>query len=291
MKSASRPLLWVALGASLWGTDSVLRRPLTSLWPSRRIVLLEHLILTAVLLPVLWRRRGEWRKLRGPQWLAVIAVAWGGSALGTLCFTEAIRRGNPTVAVLLQKTQPVFAALLAGVLLREPLSRRYWARLALALGGVYLLTFGNDPLAPWTQREGFAASLLALAAAGLWGASTVMGRFALDSVSFPTMTALRIVVATPLLAVIGAGGGAPAQATAQQWFTLLALALVPGLLALLAYYRGLGRTRAAWAAIAELSFPATAAVLNWVVLGFRVGAVQLAGFAVLWAAILTLRED
>ncbi len=291
MKPTTRPLLWVALGACLWGTDSVLRRPLTSVWPSARIVLLEHLVLTAALLPTLWRRKGEWRKLRGRQWAAVIGIAWGGSALGTLCFTEAIRRGNPTVAVLLQKSQPIFAAVLARAMLLEPLGWRYWVRLAVAVGGVYLLTFGNAPLAPWTQHERLAPSLLALGAAALWGASTVLGRFTLESVSFPALTALRIVAATPLLALMAVGAPATSEASLRQWLTLLLLALVPGLLALLAYYRGLGRARAARAAIAELSFPATATALNWTVLGFEVSAVQLIGFATLCAAILTLREE
>ena len=60
---SSAGLWWVALGAALWGTDTVLRRPLTGVWPSAWIVLLEHLVLTAALLPTLWRTRGEWRRL------------------------------------------------------------------------------------------------------------------------------------------------------------------------------------------------------------------------------------
>jgi drug/metabolite transporter (DMT)-like permease len=288
MKTASRPLLWVALGASLWGTDTVLRRPLTAVWPSLRIVLLEHVILCLALLPVLWRSRAEWRRLRGRQWAAVLGVGWGGSALGTLCFTEAIRLGNPTVAVLLQKSQPVFAALLAHALLGEPLGWSYWRRLALALGGVYLLTFGNAPLAPWSQRGGIAPSLLALAAAALWGSATVLGRFILDGVSFSTLTALRIFSATPLLALLALGSPARAPASAHHWLLLLGLALAPGFLGLMAYYRGLQASRAAMAAIAELSFPATAALLNWTLLGASVTALELAGFAVLWIAILSL---
>jgi drug/metabolite transporter (DMT)-like permease len=70
--------------------------------------------------------------------------------------------------------------------------------------------------------------------------------------------------------------------------SLLALALVPGLAALLIYYRGLRQTHASHAAIAELSFPATAALLNWTLLGASVSPAQLAGFALLWFAILAM---
>src|SRR5690349_1332842 len=96
-------LVWVAVGASLWGVDTVLRRPVTSHLSSIQIVLMEHLILLTPLLLILWLERAVWLKLRAAQWAAVCGVAWGGSALGSICYTEAVRLGNPTTAVLLQK--------------------------------------------------------------------------------------------------------------------------------------------------------------------------------------------
>ncbi len=279
-------LLWVALGASLWGFDTVLRRPLTSRLSSAQIVLLEHVILTAALLPVLWRRRGTRLKLHAGEWLAVFGIAWGGSALGTICFTEAVRIGNPTTAILLQKAQPLIAAWLAAAFLREPLGVRFWVRLAIALAGAYLVSFGLR--LPETRASGLAA-LLALVAAALWGGSTVLGRFALKTVSFPTLTALRIFVALPLLAAIA--WMQPAVLVPQldetQALRLLLLALIPGLAALLIYYRGLTHTRASLAAVAELCFPATATLLNWIFLGARVAPAQIAGFGLLWGIILS----
>ena len=66
--SERRALLWVALGASLWGTDTVFRRPLTASLTSSQIVLIEHLILTAALAIPLWRIRSEWLALNRSQW-------------------------------------------------------------------------------------------------------------------------------------------------------------------------------------------------------------------------------
>ena len=275
-------LAWVALGASLWGLDTVLRRPLTATLSSIQIVLCEHLILALVLLPY-WVRRC--RSLTAREWAALLGIAWGGSALGTVCFTEAIRIGNPTTAVLLQKTQPLFAALLARVLLHEPLGRRFWIRLALASGAAYLVSFGIS--APFHLRG---PALLALAAAMLWGASTVLGRFLLRRLRPIDATAMRIVTALPLLLLIA--WTAPrklATLDERQGLALVAMALVPGLLALAIYYRGLKQTRASLAAMAELTFPATAALLNWTVLGERVSLIQIAGFALLWVVILTMQ--
>ena len=66
---------------------------------------------------------------------------------------------------------------------------------------------------------------------------------------------------------------------------LAALALVPGLLALLLYYRGLSRTPASKATLAELAFPLTAALVGVVVLGGRLEVSQWLGFAVVLVAV------
>ena len=275
-------LLWVALGASLWGTDTLFRRSLPTELASARVVLLEHLVLCLVLAPFAWRGRREWMKLGARGWAAVLGIAWGGSALASVLFTEAVRAGNPTAAVLLQKTQPVFAALLARSLLFEPLGRRFWGVLAAAMGGAYLVSFGMRVPSGVEGR----AALLALGAAGLWGGSTVLGRFVLGNVSWITLTSLRIVAATPLLAVLAAGGAG--DVTGRSFGVIVMLALVPGLLALLAYYRGLAGSHASRAAIAELAFPATAALLNWIFLGASLEPAQVAGFTIIWLAIVCL---
>lgn len=295
----SRPwaLVWVAAGASLWGADTLLRRPLTASLSSSQIVLSEHLILTAALLPAFVRLWKQWRALRPLEWGAVLGIAWGGSALGTVLFTEAVKIGNPTTAVLLQKVQPFFAALLARLLLRERLGRRFWACLVLALAGGYLVSFGDrpdllfsDPAALVPARA--APALLALGAAALWGASTVLGRFALESLPFTSLTTLRIVAATPFLVTLTWMRSQPVliQYDSRQAISLVLMALVPGLLALLVYYHGLRHARASLAAVAELSFPASATLLNWVFLEAQVTAVQLAGFVLVWGVILYLEK-
>jgi drug/metabolite transporter (DMT)-like permease len=284
-------VLWVAAGAALWGTDPVLRRPLASHFRSSQIVAAEHLILSCILLPVLWRSRAEWLRLGPRQWAAILGISCGGSALATVFFTEAIKTGNPTSAVFLQKIQPLFAALFARLLLHERLGTRFWFHAALALCGAYLVSFGFQPALPAIVGAQRMAAALAIGSAALWAGSTVLGRFVLDRTSFPALTALRITTATPLLLVLalaGSDGTILGRLTGAQLVSLLLMALIPGLAALLLYYRGLGRTRASLAAIAELSFPAIAMLLNWIFLDARITAVQLAGFILLWCVIFHL---
>ena len=65
--SERRALLWVALGASLWGTDTIFRRPLTASLSSTHIVLLEYLILSVALAIPLWLMRVAVDRLIHPR--------------------------------------------------------------------------------------------------------------------------------------------------------------------------------------------------------------------------------
>jgi len=284
-------VLLVALGSALWGTDSVLRRPLTRSLASPAIVLYEHLILSVIAVPVLVSSWRELREMRARDWLAVLGIAWGGSALATVLFTEAISRGNVNTAVLLQKVQPLFTFLLAGPLLGEHSSRRNWGYLALGAVGAWLVSFGDRGLLPPLSQVEISAALFALGASALWGSSTVLGRFLSPRVSFLTITSLRFVVALPLLFVITRfrGVDVPMLDLAQFW-RVAAMALVPGMAALLLYYRGLQSTTAPVAAIAELAFPATAVVLNWTFLAQRPTLLQVVGFAIIWAVVWRIQH-
>ena len=281
----------VAAGAAMWGSDGALRAPLVSHWSPWTIVLYEHILLTALVLPRLVRSARAITHMRRRAWLAVIGVGWGGSALATLAFTFAFQYGNPDVVILLQKTQPLWALGIAALTLGERPRTRLLPVALVALAGTYLLSFGAlGPASAFLGAEGKAA-LLALVAAALWGSATVFGRSALAHMEPDVLTGLRFACALPLLGVIAATQGAlapPATTTATDWVRLGLLAVISGLVGMMLYYRGLRRTPASIATFAELAFPASALVINYFVLGATVSAVQLLGFAILWATIAVL---
>ena len=168
--------------------------------------------------------------------------------------------------LLLQKTQPLIAILLGSLWLRERVSRQAWIWIPLAIVGAYLIVI-PDPLHPQVAWADFhlQASLLALAAAALWGSATVFGRYALEGVTFPTMTSLRFALGMPVLGlvllIIG-GGAAFGQYRGGDGLYYLGLAFLPGLIAMLLYYRGLANTPASIATVAELAFPITGVIVN-----------------------------
>ncbi len=286
----SGPLL-VAFGAMLWGADGVLRVPLTKSLAAPAIVLDEHILLAFYAVPALLLSVAALRKLRATEWLALVGISWGGSALATVLFTMAFSTGNPTTVILLQKVQPLFAIVLARLLLGEPFSRRYWPWFVLAMVGAYLVSFGTlEPFWELGQAKAITA-VLALGAAALWGSATVFGRFVLADLPFPTVTGARFLLALPFLFVLALPNGNVANAVAglqASTLNLVLLALIPGLISLLVYYRGLTTTRASIATLAELAFPATAIVLNWFFLHQGVTTIELAGFVMVWCAITAL---
>jgi drug/metabolite transporter (DMT)-like permease len=289
-------VLLIAIGASFWGIDGALRWRLVDTsgpaWSTWTIVLYEHAILTLAVAGLLWRGRGQLRRLDRWGWCSLIVIAWGGSAIATLAFTEAFREGgNPDVVVLLQKTQPLWAMGVALLVVAERPRPAVGAFLVPAAVGTYMLSFGTRSPADAVHDPGARAAALALLAAGLWGAATAFGRRALRQIDWQMLTAMRFALALPLLAVIAAWQGAlapPAGVPSGDWARLPAIALVPGLAAILLYYRGLRTTPAPVATLAELAFPATALLVNWYFLHATLDRAQLAGFALLWATIAML---
>ncbi len=57
---------------------------------------------------------------------------------------------------------------------------------------------------------------------------------------------------------------------------------------MLLYYRGLRETKASYATIAELFFPATAVFLNWVFLDKAITLTQIFGAFMIYATVLIL---
>ncbi|AIQ53724.1 DMT family transporter [Paenibacillus sp. FSL R7-0331] len=287
----------VVMGAALWGVDPLFRIILLESLTSSQIVLLEHVVLFLAAAPVLWRHRAELKGIRLRQAGALLVVSWGGSALATILFTKALSSGDLNAVLLLQKLQPVFAIGLAAVILKERLPRNFGLLIVLALGGTYLLTFGWT--VPFGHVNNFVSvgSLMAMGAAALWGGSTVMGRYLLGSLSYETVTSLRFILALPLLFALTTLEGAPWQvsgglgATSLVAVNLLLQALLPGLLSMLLYYKGLNTTKASFATLAELSFPMTGILINWIVYHQLVTMAQVVGFALIWTALFYISSQ
>ena len=292
-------VILVAVAAMLWGTDTLFRAPIiqhlggqSQIVLSTQIVFMEHLVLTIVCLPMLWFLRTEVRRLTAGEWAAIIAIGVGASALATVLFTISFSYFHFVETLLLQKLQPLFAILLAALWLRERLAVQAYVLIPVALAGAYLVVI-PDPGHPEQAWKDFhiAAGAYAVAAAALWGCATVFGRHVLKDVSFPTVTGLRFVTGFPALLVcvlLLAGPGGFTHYRASDVPLYVGVALLPGFLAMLLYYRGLASTPASLATLAELAFPVTGIIVNVALLHQQVAQTQYAGVVVLWVSLAAL---
>jgi drug/metabolite transporter (DMT)-like permease len=280
-------VVMVGLAAALWGTDGLFRQGLALELPAATVVAWEHAIVVVLLVPLLARTWRTWRSMPTRDRVAVVVIGVGASALATTLFTAAFRFGDPVTPLLLQKVQPLIAVPGAHVLLRERLTSRYLWFLAGGLGGAWLITFA-DPTG--VTAPAAAAGALALGAATLWGLGTVLGRGLATSVAFGELTTMRFVYGLPAAALLAVSLDGPdaLAITGSEIAPLIALAIIPGLLALLLYYRGLRTTPASAATIAELTFPLTAIALGAVAFGTTLTPTQWLGAGLLVATITVM---
>jgi drug/metabolite transporter (DMT)-like permease len=284
-------LLLVALAAAMFGTEGLLRRPLLDNMSVASIVLAEHLLLCAFAIPVLIAHRRTLAQLSLRSWLILFIIGAGASGGAALLFTQALNHGNPTTASLLQNAQPLIVVLLALMLLKERLPTTYWPCLVASIVGVYLLSFATfGPVSGLALGE-LHATAYAIGAAALWASGTVLARLVLREISYVTLTAARIAFALPLIATVAVYDGSIQESVSgigAAPLQLIGAALIPGLLGILLFYRGLSGTKASYAVLAEFTYPAAAIIGNWMILGTTIAPLQALGCLILLTAIFVL---
>ena len=116
------------LAAFLWSLDGLFIRPQFYILPAPLVVFWEHCLGFILLSPFLFAGWKKLKTLRLKDWGAVIWVCFFGGMLGTIMITEAFfaaAHGEVTFStvIILQKLQPIFALILARLVLKEKLSR------------------------------------------------------------------------------------------------------------------------------------------------------------------------
>ncbi len=196
------PVFAIIFAALLWSLDGFLRQELYNV-SSFLIVAIEHIIGALVFLPFLLKGKKEIFSMGQRAWSSIFWISVFGGLLGLFFYTKALSYINYidlSVVVLLQKFQPLFAISLAAVVLKERITKRFLMLAAMALVGGYFVTFGLNPIFSGDDKT-IIAALLALLAAFCWGSSTVLGKHALKTLSFPVVTALRLSL-TAIIAMV-----------------------------------------------------------------------------------------
>jgi DME family drug/metabolite transporter len=214
--------------------------------------------------------------------LGVLGLTGGG--IFVLAMNVAVALSGATITAFVAGLYAVAAALLAIPLLGEPLERRTVVAMLAALAGTALL---SDVVSGGGQPVGIAMALTAATSFGLflvlsrrWSASyglsgPVVG---VASLAISALVALCLALVSGDRVAVGQPGASAVLAVG--W-----VALGPGALASVLVVIGMRRLRAQTASLLLLLNPPTAALLAIVLLGERLGPVQVAGAALILGAI------
>lgn len=282
----------VIFACLLWGMDTLIRYPLVESGINPvNIVFYEHAILTLIfglsLLPNL-KRIGE---LKLADVFSFIVIGGLGSAIGTVAFTESFQYLNPSLVILLQKLQPIVAILLAAIILKEEIQKKFliWASICL-LGGLLVSSPDIERFYHLMVNNFYAVSSdVAVKGYGLvgisilcWGATTVFGK-RLSMAGFETKTIMGGRFLTGFLVLIPFinWDRSLILPRGEDYLRILIMVLISGALAMWFYYQGLKRLPAKTTAIAEMFFPFFAIVVNWIFLGKQLTELQLVGGGIL----------
>ena len=283
--------LFVIIAAALWGVDGIILRPSLYTISVPLVVFIETAIAVIIMFPFFRGELAGLKQLKRNDWLAFIAVALFGGAIGTMAITKAIFYVDYvqlSIVVLIQKLQPVFAISLAAVLLKERLPKKFFYWGGGALAGAYLMTFGlRVPLI--TGDKTTLAAMFALIATVSFAFSTVFSKRSLKNVNFKFGTFLRFLFTSLLMGLIiimsGEYSGVSAITT-KQWLIFMLIVFSTGAPAIFIYYYGLRHITASVATICELAFPLTAVLLEYLVRGKILNPVQWLGIGILLFSII-----
>jgi probable blue pigment (indigoidine) exporter len=276
MRTSLAPLVW---GTSYLTTTELLP-------PGRPLFAATVRALPAgLLLLALPRRGGGARPLpRGSWWWrAAVLGALNIGAFFALLFVTAERLPGGVAAVL-TASQALLVVVLSGPVLGQRVGTRQAVAAVVGVAGIALVV-----LTP-TARLDTAGVLAGVGAAVATAVGIVLTRRWGRPVDLLTFTGWQLVagglVLVPLLLVLE---GLPGPLPVRSWLGLAWLAIPGSAVAYALWFDGIAHLRAVAVSSLALLAPVTAAALGWIVLGQRLGPVQLTGAVLTLGAVLALQ--
>lgn len=284
--AAVRGRTWLAVAAmlgavTLWGPSFAATKVALRDLPPLTIAFLRFLVASGVLF-VLWRRSPQAAHLDGATHRRLFAGGLLGIAGYFILENLGVQRTTAGDAALLMAAIPVIALLAEALWLRQPVSLKRGAGIAVSFAGVFLL-IGRARAAGGGNR--LAGDLLVLAAAFLWAAYSLHGK-SVTHVPKLTVVTYEAIYGTLLLAPF-------ALAEATHWrpvspVSALAVAYLGVGCSALTYllYNQALKTLAASQVTAFLNLvPVTGAAAAVLLLGEHLRPAQLLGGAVILAGV------
>jgi len=244
-----------------------------------RFATMRAILAGAVLLGTAVILRKQWPRTRR-VWLKIACIGIGATSLGFWGMFEAGRWVAPGLATVLANTQPLIAAVLAVVFLRERLSPRLLTGLLAGFAGIALIAFTNAHPED-TADPAFGLPFLMIAILGISGSNVLIKQISREIDPLVMMGLQLLIGAVPLgLAALVMEADRPFEFTASFGLALFFLAL-PG--TALAYWLWTGVLRTMDLSRANaFSFlvPVIGLFIGWTYFGERFTAMTFLGIII-----------
>ncbi len=284
----------ISISAIMWGFDGVVLTPrlnnLDVIW----VVFVLHAFPFLLMNTFMFRQYRNMAKFLKQDYILFFLVALFGGAIGTIAIVKAlflVDFHQLSVVVLLQKLQPIFAIILAAILLKEKIKKQFIIWASLAIVSSFFLTFGLSIPQISMDDKTVQAALYALLAAFSFGSSTVFSKKILLNHNFITATFFRYGFTSLLLLILVLATGQTIQfelTTEVNWIYFIIIGITTGSCAIFIYYYGLRRVKAIIATISELLFPVSAILFDYIFNGSVLSPVQIISAAIMVFAIIKL---
>lgn len=244
--------------------------------------------LAAVVLLAVAGTTGALRRLTRRAALVGLGMGVFGYAVQASFYFSALRHLDASLVALILYIYPALVMLVAVLTGRERVSRRRVAALTVALAGIGLVLVGAGAASGGLDPRG---ALLALGAALTYTGYIVVGDRFTDGA--PPVALAAVICSGATLALVGVGGvrgGTSLDFTATGWLWLVAIALVSTVGAVLLFFAGMARVGPSTAAILSILEPVVTVVSAAVMFGELLTAVQVAGGALVLAAVVLVRQ-
>ncbi len=261
--------LFICTSSLMWGLDGVVLTPSLHNLQVPLVVLIFHILPFLVFNIVLKGEQKQIKNFVAKDYLLFTLLALTGGALGTISIVKALFLVNfhkLSIVILLQKLQPVFAIILASILLKEKIRSSFIIWASVAVSASYLLTFGFSFPVLTSSNHLPEAMMWALIAAFAFGSATVLSKMLVIRWNYKTVVYYRFLFTIVVMAIIisvGSDWSSFSDITSANWSTFFMIMGITSVATIL-YYIGLNRIKAITSTICEMMLPLAAIIFDYI---------------------------
>jgi drug/metabolite transporter (DMT)-like permease len=287
----SRLAAYLLLTASmtLVGSYVALSKPLVVVIPVFALAFLRFAIAAVAMLPWSLPRARE-TALTGREHVLFFLMSFFGNFLFSICMLNGIALTTASAAGLIMATLPAVVAVGSRAFLREPITARVAAAIALAVLGITLLQFARSD-ADVSRRATLIGNLFMFGAVLCEATYVIIGKRLAATRTPLRVSALINLWGLALIAPLGLWQLARfdlANVRAEMWALLLFYSLAASLFAVWLWMAGLKHVPANQAGVFTVALPVAATWMGVVFLGERLSALHAAALLLAIAGVVLI---